>query len=57
MSLRPETAAKLATSLASCLAVASEHLPNQERYSLRPVGDSGGWEYAYEPAVRSKGLS
>lgn len=47
--LRPETAAKLATSLASCLAVACENMANSERYSIRPMGDVTpfGWEYVW----------
>eukprot|EP00775_Hariotina_reticulata_P011228 gene11228-11377_t len=48
--LRPETCAKLATSMASCLAVACENMANQDRYSIKPVGDHWwGWEYQYEP--------
>lgn len=50
--LRPDTAARLATSLASCLSVAAEQLASsgtgQERYSFRPVGESGGWDYSYD---------
>uniref|UniRef100_A0A383V8Q1 Glycoside hydrolase family 13 N-terminal domain-containing protein n=1 Tax=Tetradesmus obliquus TaxID=3088 RepID=A0A383V8Q1_TETOB len=49
--LRPETCAKLAASLASCLAVACENMANQDRYSIKPVGEHTpwGWEYQYEP--------
>ncbi|KAF6256386.1 hypothetical protein COO60DRAFT_1529798, partial [Scenedesmus sp. NREL 46B-D3] len=49
--LRPETCAKLAASLASCLAVACENMANQDRYSIKPAGEHTpwGWEYQYEP--------
>ncbi|KAF8057746.1 hypothetical protein HT031_005930 [Scenedesmus sp. PABB004] len=53
--LRPETCAKLASALASCLAVACENMANQDRYSIKPVSEATpwGWVYQYEPLRKS----
>lgn len=44
--LRPETSAKLAASLATCLALVAKYVVDKESYEIKPVGDNcWDWEY------------